>query len=280
MKITSSAAELKQYVNSLRQQKKTIGFVPTMGALHAGHLSLVQTSKKTNDATIMSIFVNPTQFGPQEDLEKYPRPIEKDTHLARESGVDLLFLPTFETLYPAYPTVFVDETSLTNVLCGPFRPGHFRGVCTVVNKFLQLVQPDELFLGQKDGQQLRVVEEMVKQLLIPVDVISVPTFREPNGLAMSSRNQYLSEEGRNKASIIFQALSLGKKMYEDGENRSQLIIESVIEKLNQEKEFRIQYVDLLDWDSFVKKDLITTKSILAVAGFFSQTRLIDNIILE
>lgn len=276
MIITSDPKE----VRSFTKQFKKIGFVPTMGALHEGHLSLIHACKKKNNATIMSIFVNPTQFGPNEDLEKYPRPIEKDKALAEHAGVDLLFLPTFETMYPSSPTVFVEETALTNVLCGPFRPGHFKGVCTVVNKFLNMIQPTELFLGQKDGQQLRVIEEMVHQLRMPVTVTSVPTFREKNGLAMSSRNQYLSNEQKNKASIIFKALSIGKNMFAEGEKNRQKILDVVTNELRIETSFQIQYVDLLEWKTFVPKESVEQKAILAIAGFMNQTRLIDNFILE
>lgn len=280
MIVTSNPQELRSFTQKHRADQQSIGFVPTMGALHQGHMSLVTASRKTNDATIMSIFVNPTQFGPREDLEKYPRPIEADTELAKQSGVDLLFLPTYATMYPHSSSVFVEETSLTNVLCGPFRPGHFKGVCTVVNKFLNMIQPTEIFLGQKDGQQLRVIEAMVEQLLIPVRVISVPTFREPNGLAMSSRNQYLSVQEKKSASIIFKSLSLAKKLVDEGETHSQKIIDAVKQLLQTENDFQIQYVELVEWKTFLPKEKIEHKSILAIAGFFNQTRLIDNIILD
>lgn len=280
MKIISSIDQIRSELWNVKKNQKRIGFIPTMGALHDGHLSLVQTCKKNSDVCVMSVFVNPTQFGPQEDFTQYPRPVEQDTELARKAGVDFLFLPTQEEMYPTPPTVFVDETKLDQVLCGPFRRGHFRGVCTVVNKFLNIIGPHDLYLGQKDGQQLRILEEMVKQLHIPTKVIPVNTFREESGLAMSSRNQYLSVAEKQIAAVIYRALSSTRKIFESGETKTSTLLEHTKKILSQESSYQIQYVQLLRWSDLHETEMVVEKSILAVAGFLGKTRLIDNILLK
>ena len=278
MKIVHQIRELREILSDVRREQKSIGFVPTMGALHAGHAGLMEACKLKNDLCVVSIYVNPTQFGPNEDLSKYPRPIESDTAICRKKNVDILFISSNEEMYPTSPTIFVDEKQLSTVLCGAFRPGHFEGVCTVVNKFLNIVQPNELFLGQKDAQQLRILTEMVHQLHLPVQVTSVPTYREHNGLAMSSRNIYLSEQEKTRASIIFAGLSTAKEMFDAGERKTKTLLAAVLEVLQRESTFKSQYIELLGWKDFQTHEVINQKSLLAVAGFMNETRLIDNMI--
>jgi len=281
MIIATTIEEVREFVEQQRQQKKKIGFIPTMGALHDGHLSLVHMSRKTDDTCIMSIFVNPTQFGPNEDYAKYPRPIEEDKKMAKKAGIDLLFLPDKATMYPSKEnTIFVEETFLSQHLCGKYRPGHFRGVCTVVNKLLNIVIPDRMYLGEKDAQQLRILQEMKKQLNIPTLIVGGPTLREENGVAMSSRNKYLSEENKNRASIIYKALSSTKKMFNQGEKNSKTLIRNAYKVLEQEPSFRIQYLELVQWSDFHKTETVNDKCLLAVAGYLDEIRLIDNVILE
>jgi pantoate--beta-alanine ligase len=277
----TTISEVRSFIAKQRQQNKKIGFIPTMGALHDGHLSLVHMSSKNNDACIMSIFVNPTQFGPGEDYSKYPRPIDEDKKVAEKAGIDLLFLPDSKTMYPSPEnTIFVEETYLSQHLCGKFRPGHFRGVCTIVSKLLNIVTPDHMYLGEKDAQQLRILQEMVKQLNIPVETIGGPTFREENGVAMSSRNKYLSEQNKNKASVIYKALSVAKQLFNAGEKNAKALIQATYKILEQEPSFRIQYLELVQWSDLHKIETVSDKSLLAIAGYMGEIRLIDNVMLN
>jgi pantoate--beta-alanine ligase len=276
-----SIDEVRKFVSQQRKNGNTIGFVPTMGALHAGHLSLVEASKKKNKICVMSIFVNPTQFGPNEDFTKYPRPVQKDQELAIQAGVDLLFLPTVETMYPeTEKTVYVEEMVMSTVLCGKYRPGHFRGVCTVVNKLLNIVTPDHLYLGEKDAQQFRILQKMVSELQMPVNVIGVPILREKNGLAMSSRNRYLSTEYQDKASVIFRALSAAKKEFDNGERNVKKLVHAAHTILETEPLLKIQYLEIRTWNDLKETNEISQPSLLAIACHMGDIRLIDNVIFS
>lgn len=277
-----SIDELRSFLSEEKESGKKIGFVPTMGALHEGHISLVHAAKHRGLSCVMSIFVNPTQFGPNEDFSKYPRTLETDKNLAFAGGVNFLFAPSEKTIYPPDQEIkkISPPSTLNAVLCGPFRPGHFEGVCTVVNRLLEIVQPDELFLGQKDAQQLRILQETMKPLHPNIEIIGVPTVREPDGLAMSSRNKYLSPEERKKALIISKALLSANQMYKLGEKDAHHIIEHTKKILLEESDFKIQYVDLVRWSDFQKMETIEDKSLLAIAGYLGKTRLIDNVFLD
>lgn len=277
-----SIEEIQAFISEEKQAGKKIGFVPTMGALHEGHLSLVQTAKQRGLTCVMSIFVNPKQFGPTEDFSQYPRTLETDKNLAFGSGVNVLFAPTEKTIYPPDQDIkkISPPENLSSVLCGPFRPGHFEGVCTVVNRLLDIVQPDEFFLGQKDAQQLRILQETMKRLHPTTEIIGVATVREPDGLAMSSRNKYLSADERKKALVISKALSSVSEFFNMGEKDSAHLIARAHKILEEEPDFKIQYVNLLRWSDFQKMEAIQEKSLLAIAGHMGKTRLIDNVVLE
>ncbi|MFH1262487.1 MAG: pantoate--beta-alanine ligase [Pseudomonadota bacterium] len=279
MIVVTTADECRTEIAQARK-RYAIGFVPTMGALHDGHLSLVRRSKTENPFTVMSIYVNPTQFGPNEDFDKYPRPLERDRALAEETGVDLLWTPTNHDIYPEGFSTFIEETLISRDLCGKFRPGHFRGVTTVVYHLLRTVTPDRLYLGQKDGQQLRVLEKMVDDLGLALKVVGCPTVREPDGLALSSRNAYLSADERKIAPSIYRALQEVETAFKSGE-RSRLELVKILQSdLGRRPELRIQYIELRRWRDFETIETVTEKSILAVAAYLGKTRLIDNLLLE
>lgn len=275
--------EIQSFVAEEKKLGKKIGFVPTMGALHEGHISLVHAAKHQGLSCIMSIFVNPTQFGPNEDFSKYPRTLDMDKNMALVGGVNQLFVPSASTIYPDEKNIsFIDPPEhLTQTLCGPFRPGHFRGVCTVVNRLLEIVQPDELFLGQKDAQQLRVLQETMKPMHPNVTITGVATVREKSGLALSSRNKYLTEDQKNKSANIYKALLTAQQAFHLGEKNAESLLSIAAQILKKEDpEFKIQYLELVQWNDFQKTDVVEEKSILAIAGFMGVTRLIDNVILE
>jgi len=280
MKIVSTIAQAKTFVQNMRQDNKSIGFVPTMGALHQGHMSLVQACQQDNDITVMSIYVNPTQFGPQEDLASYFRPIEQDTQMALDYGVDLLFLPSDQHMYAPQASTYVVERRISQLLCGKYRPGHFDGVCTIVLKLLNILTPHRLYLGLKDVQQFRIIENMARDLCLPVEVIGTKIIREKDGLACSSRNLYLSPELRLIAPILFQALSSTKALLESGETSAAQLITHTRKIIGQEKELGIQYIELLDWMDFTPIAQVQNTCVLALACFLGKTRLIDNIRLS
>jgi pantoate--beta-alanine ligase len=278
---THSIEEIQGFIHEEKTRGKKIGFVPTMGSLHEGHISLVHAAKKHGDSCLMSIFVNPTQFGPKEDFEKYPRTLDTDKNLALVGGVNALFAPSVETIYPANVIRYIDPPPFLNdVLCGPFRPGHFRGVCTVVHRLLEITQPDELFLGQKDAQQFRILQAVMGEFHPGVNIMMVPTVREKNGLALSSRNKYLSAQEKEKASIIFKALTETENFFKMGEKNSGRLHEVAKKILDQEPDFKIQYLELVQWNDFQKVEFVEEKTLLAIAGFFGKTRLIDNVLLH
>lgn len=281
MIIAHSTQELRAFLSQSVAQDASVGFVPTMGALHQGHISLVQASKKQCDVTVMSIFVNPTQFGPKEDLSSYFRPIEKDTEMAKTYGVDVLFLPGEQDIYPPLDSFTISEQTFSSKLCGAYRPGHFQGVCTVVAKLLHLVRPNYLFLGKKDAQQLRIIEKMVEDLFFDVTVVGAPTVREESGLAFSSRNGYLSKDERGAASILYKSLTRAQIEFEKGQRNPDALVACVDEVLSSEPKVRPQYVEILQWRDFARPvQRIDQTCLLAIACFIGDTRLIDNIILE
>jgi len=273
----------KAIVREWKKSGNTIGFVPTMGFLHEGHLSLIQKSVSENNRTVVSIFVNPTQFAPTEDLDKYPQDIQADTNMCGLAGVDLIFLPTVEEMYSNYST-FVDVEGLTNGLCGKSRPGHFRGVCTIVNKLFNITTPDRAYFGQKDAQQLAVIKKMVLDLNMDVEVITCPTIREKDGLAKSSRNSYLSPEERKAARVVSQAIFEGERLVKSGVKEVANVVKAMEDIIQTEPLAQIDYVEIVDGYSMKKIEKIemTEKSLIlgAVAVFFGKTRLIDNFIVN
>ena len=257
-----------------------VGFVPTMGALHAGHISLMELAKSRAAVTIASIFVNPLQFGPNEDLAKYPRPIEKDLALLEAAGVDALFLPEVADLYPEGASTFVVEESVSGPMCGAVRPGHFRGVTTVVLKLFNIVQPDLAMFGQKDAQQCAVIERMVRDLAVPVEIVRGPIVREPDGLALSSRNVYLSPEDRAAAPLIYASLQAARKAFENGERAADRLAAVGRAVLEGDPRITAQYWEVRDPQSLAAINIIGRGGALfAVAAHLGTTRLIDNIVV-
>ena len=257
-----------------------VGFVPTMGYLHEGHLSLVRRARKECASVAASIFVNPTQFGANEDLSKYPRNLESDLTLLEEAGADLVWTPTPEIMYPPSFQTWVEVEGLTQPLEGAVRPGHFRGVTTVVAKLFNAVQPQKAYFGQKDAQQAAVLRRMTRDLDFPIEIIICPTVREKDGLAMSSRNSYLSPEERQAATVLFRALSAAQAAYNNGERKAEVLRRIVRELVASESLANLQYVSCADFESLQEVEEITGKTLLSMAVFVGRTRLIDNFILE
>ncbi|PWB69422.1 MAG: pantoate--beta-alanine ligase [Anaerolineales bacterium] len=258
----------------------TVGLVPTMGFLHEGHLSLIRRAKEECDHVIVSIFVNPTQFGPNEDLAKYPRDIDRDLKLIEPLGTDLVWMPTAEIMYPQGYQTWVEVEAMTKPLEGAMRPGHFRGVTTVVAKLFNGVQPNKAYFGQKDAQQAAVIRQMVRDLNFPIEVVVCPIVREADGLAMSSRNVYLDPEGRKAATVLFRSLSAAKEMYEAGERNAEKLRGRMKEVLAGEPLADVQYVSCADYDTLEELDVVKGKTLLSMAVFVGKTRLIDNFVLE
>jgi pantoate--beta-alanine ligase len=277
--LVAGAGECRQALTAVRK-KYAIGFVPTMGALHEGHLSLVQKSRSENPFTVMSLYVNPTQFGVGEDFGAYPRTPEKDRELAEQNGVDLLWTPTDRDIYPQGFSTFIEETSLSQHFCGRFRSGHFRGVCTVVYHLLRTVEPDRMYLGRKDAQQLRVLEKMAEDLALGVKVVGCTTVREKDGLARSSRNAYLTHQEREIAPALYAALSEAQNAFRKGERGMAELVSIVNRALARTPQIRVQYAELRRWSDFETPERVDAPSVLAVAAFLGKTRLIDNIFLQ
>ncbi len=257
----------------------TVGLVPTMGYLHEGHLSLIRRAKSECDHVAVSIFVNPTQFGVNEDLSKYPRDLERDLSLIAPLGVDLVWTPTAEIMYPTGYQTWVEAEAVTRPLEGSMRPTHFKGVTTVVAKLFNAVQPHKAYFGQKDAQQAAVIRQMTRDLNFPVDVTVCPTVREADGLAMSSRNKYLEGADRQAATVLFRALSAAKELYEGGERKAEVLREKMKEVLESEPRATVQYVSCADYDSLEELDVIKGKTLLSMAVILGKTRLIDNFVL-
>lgn len=280
MEVITTIEALRSRLAQERQAGKQIGLVPTMGYLHAGHLSLIRKAREECDCVVMSLFVNPLQFGENEDFDRYPRDFERDRTMAEEAGVDLLFYPSVEEMYPRRILTTVHVAGLTERLCGRSRPGHFDGVATVVSKLFHIVCPDRAYFGQKDAQQLAVIERMVEDLNIPVKVVGCPIIREPDGLAMSSRNVYLTPEEREAAPTLYQALQEGERLIRGGERNPNVVLQTVRQQIERAKVFRLDYLELLSYPDLEPLDTIGGKVILAVAAWLGRTRLIDNTIIE
>lgn len=257
-----------------------VGLVPTMGYLHEGHFSLVRRAREECNHVVVSIFVNPTQFGPTEDLSKYPRDLERDLRLLEPLGVDLVWMPTAEIIYPSGFQTWVEVETITQPLEGSMRPGHFRGVTTVVAKLFNAVQPYNAYFGQKDAQQAAVIRQMTRDLNFPIEIVVCPIVREPDGLAMSSRNVYLDPEPRKAATVLSRALQTAKEAYGNGERNAEQLRRKMKEVLASEPLAQVQYVSCADYDTLEELDTVTGKVLLSMAVFIGKTRLIDNIILE
>jgi pantoate--beta-alanine ligase len=280
MKICSTISEVRAACREARDGAKILGLVPTMGALHEGHLSLVRAAKAQSDVVAVSIFVNPTQFGPTEDLAKYPRQFEGDCGLLEKEGIDLLFAPSVEEIYPRGSVTWVTVEGLSDKLDGQSRPGHFRGVTTVVAKLFNIIEPDAAFFGQKDAAQLAVIRRMVRDLNFPVEIVACPIVREADGLAMSSRNAYLSEEERSRAIVLHRSLKEAEKRFRAGERNSNRLISAARELISSEPFVRADYLEMVDPESLEPVEIVSGKALLAVAAYVGTTRLIDNIVLE
>ncbi len=280
MEVAKTIESMRGFVKAARSADKKIGLVPTMGALHIGHIALIEAATQQTDFVVVSIFVNPTQFGAGEDFEKYPRPFEQDLEICRTKGVDVVFAPTPDQMYAGENLTWVTVEKLTEPLCGEFRPGHFRGVTTVCAKLFNIVQADVAFFGQKDAQQAVVIKRMVADLNIPLDIVICPTVREPDGLAVSSRNQYLSESQRHDATRIYKALQKCRQMIEAGVKDTPEIIAQMQKILTQIPSAQIEYVSLVDADTLEPVGRVAGQVLAAVAVKLGPARLIDNILVD
>lgn len=280
MKIIKTTAEMKEYSGKVRAAGKVLGFVPTMGYLHEGHLTLMGESGKKSDVTVASIFVNPLQFGQGEDYGEYPRDLTRDTALAEKAGVAAVFAPTAAEMYPRGYHTFVDVAGVTAPLCGRSRPGHFRGVTTVVNKLFNIVRPHYAFFGQKDAQQVLAIRKMAVDLNMDLEIVVVPTVREADGLAMSSRNVYLNPAERQAATVLSKSLAKARELVEHGERDPEAVKEAVKEMITGEPLAKIDYVELLSMPDLTATSRLTGQNLLALAVFIGKTRLIDNTVLE
>ena len=279
MKIVSTIEEVRAQVSAWKKEGNTVGFVPTMGYLHEGHMSLIDAARE-NDKVVVSIFVNPMQFGPNEDLASYPRDLDRDAKMCEEHGVDLIFHPTPEEMYGDNFYSYVDMNTLTEELCGLSRPVHFRGVCTVVTKLFNIVTPDKAYFGEKDAQQLAIIKRMVKDLNMPLTIVGCPIIREEDGLAKSSRNTYLSEEERKAALVLSRAIFLGKEMVEAGERDAKKVIAAMVKEIESEALSKIDYVKMVDLDTMQEVEKIERGILTAIAVYIGKTRLIDNFMYE
>jgi len=280
MIVTNSMEEVRSFVKEKKKDGLSVGFVPTMGYLHEGHASLLKESTRENDITILSIYVNPTQFGPNEDLSSYPRDMERDCKIAEEEGVDLVFTPTDDILYPDNYKTYVYVEGLTNTLCGRSRPTHFRGVTTIVTKLFNIVAPHNAYFGQKDAQQYFILKRMASDLNMDLTLKSCPIIREKDGLAKSSRNVYLNKNERDQAIILNKSLDQAVKNIEDGERKSAKIIEGIRSTIASKNLAEIDYVEIVNSETMQQIDEIKNKVLVAIAVKFGNTRLIDNRILE
>jgi len=277
MKIIKTVAEMKQIRSELQG---TVGFVPTMGYLHEGHLTLVRRSREANNYTAVSIFVNPAQFGPNEDFDRYPRDYPRDFAMLEKEHTDFVFLPTPQEMYPEGFNTWVEVLKVTDRLEGAIRPGHFRGVATVVNKLFNIVRPTRSYFGQKDAQQCVVVRKMVKDLDMNLEIVIVPTVREPDGLALSSRNVYLSPEERQQAPVLYQSLSLAKSLWAAGERDSNKLRQAMVDLIRQKPLGKVEYVSIAHALTLAELEKAGPPAVISMAVKFGKTRLIDNIILE
>jgi len=280
MEVAKTIESVRSLVRAARSAGKKIGFVPTMGALHIAHISLIEAAIKECDFVVVSIFVNPTQFVPGEDFEKYPRPLEADLKICEKAGVDVVFAPTPEQMYPSENITWVNVGKLTETLCGRSRPGHFRGVTTVCAKLFNIVAPDIAFFGQKDAQQAVVIRRMVADLNMPLKIVVCPTVREPNGLAVSSRNQYLTDQQKQDATYIYKSLQKCREMIEAGTTDTETITAEMRKILGQAPLIQIEYASIVNAETLQSIDRITGKVLAAVAVRIGPARLIDNILVD
>jgi pantoate--beta-alanine ligase len=279
MKIVRTIQEARELCRAHRARQARIGLVPTMGALHEGHLALVRAARAKADVVVVSIFVNPTQFGPNEDFAKYPRSFERDCASLEREGVDFVFAPSTDEMYPAGNATWVEVQGLSERLCGKSRPGHFRGVATVVSKLFHIIEPDVAFFGQKDAAQVAIIRRMVRDLDMPVGIEVCPIVREADGLAMSSRNAYLNPEERKSALVLYRSLMRAKTMFDGGERSSEKLMSAAKEEFADEPSVSLEYFEIVDPDTLESQSLITQRAVAAVAAFVGTTRLIDNILL-
>ena len=280
MEIVSTVGQVRKQVKKWRREGLSVGLVPTMGYLHEGHKSLIDKAVEQNDRVVVSVFVNPIQFGPAEDLATYPRDLERDAVLCENAGADMIFHPEKEEMYFDDFCTYVDMEKLTEGLCGKSRPTHFRGVCTVVSKLFHIVQPDRAYFGQKDAQQLAVIRRMVRDLNFDLEIIGCPIIREADGLAKSSRNTYLSPEEREAAVVLHRALVKGEQMLKEGESNTAKVTTAVREVLEAEPLARIDYVEAVDFDTLQPTAVAEGPVLVAIAVYIGTTRLIDNFIYE
>ncbi|WP_226579269.1 pantoate--beta-alanine ligase [Halobacillus litoralis] len=280
MEVLKNIDKVQNIVSKQLRDGKTIGFVPTMGYLHEGHIRLIKEARKENDFIILSIFVNPLQFGEGEDLDTYPRDEEHDRRMAEENGVDLIFLPSKETMYPGPLSIEMAVTKRTDVLCGRSRPGHFEGVVTVLTKLFNIIRPDRVYFGMKDAQQVAVVDALIHDYNFPIKLVAVPTVREKDGLAKSSRNVNLSTDERKEAPFIQQALLTGVQLMKDGKKLPEEIMDAVRKFLESKTHGNIDYIELLSYPELESVQTINQPVILAVAVYYKKVRLIDNIVFD
>lgn len=280
MEITGSIKRVREQVREWRKEGLTVGLVPTMGYLHDGHKSLIDKAVAQNDKVVVSVFVNPMQFGPTEDLESYPRDMDRDAALCEKAGAALIFHPEPEEMYDDNFSSFVDMNTLTGGLCGKTRPIHFRGVCTVVAKLFNIVTPDRAYFGQKDAQQLAVIRHMVNDLSFGIEIVGCPIIREEDGLAKSSRNTYLSEEERKAALVLSYSLKEGRKLVDAGEKDAAKVKKAITDIIEKEPLAKIDYVEVVDWNTLEPVERIDGPILTAIAVYIGKTRLIDNFIVE
>ena len=280
MEIMGSIKRVREQVKEWRKEGLTVGLVPTMGYLHEGHKSLIDKAVAQNDKVVVSVFVNPMQFGPTEDLESYPRDMDRDAALCEKAGAALIFHPEPEEMYDDNFSSFVDMNTLTGGLCGKTRPIHFRGVCTVVAKLFNIVTPDRAYFGQKDAQQLAVIRHMVNDLSFGIEIVGCPIIREEDGLAKSSRNTYLSEEERKVALVLSRSLKEGRKLVDAGEKDAAKVKKAITDIIEKESLAKIDYVEVVDWNTLEPADRIDGPILTAIAVYIGKTRLIDNFIVE
>lgn len=280
MRTITDPARMRRFVMGQRARGRKIGFVPTMGYLHEGHLALIRRAKRENDTVIMSVFVNPAQFTPGEDYARYPRDFKKDARMAKKEGVDAIFHPAVKSMYLPGHSTYISVEKLSDVLCGRSRHGHFRGVATIVAKLFNIISADNAYFGQKDAQQAIIIKKMARDLDIPAKIKTIPTVREKDGLALSSRNAYLNKKERHEATALFKSLVLSKKMIRGGERRSHKIIKAMKDFITETSSARIDYVAAADVGTLKETKTLKGRVLIAIAAYFGKTRLIDNMILE
>jgi pantoate--beta-alanine ligase len=280
MKVVNTITELQELIKHEKSQHHSIGLVPTMGFLHEGHRALLKRARQENEMIVLSVFVNPLQFGPNEDLANYPRDFDRDQKVAEEVGVDILFHPSVQEMYPNELSITMQVHKRTNVLCGKSRPGHFDGVVTVLTKLFHLVQPNKVYFGKMDAQQVAVVDSLVNDLNFPLQIVAVDTVREHDGLAKSSRNVYLTEEERAQAPILYRSLQRGLELIRAGEKNPESVISCIADMIHAETTGEVDYVSMLSYPNLEKVELINGDYIIALAVKFSKARLIDNVIFK